>query len=180
MIIQLATLSEGIHEFNFTVPAANIFSKEKIFSTHFSDEIRFEYPIHIAVVLDKSSRQIRVRAAIATEHLTLCDRCAIEFLLPVHGNYEIIYVFNEQHIPAENEESEYVYLSEDKLQIDIAEDVRQTLLLSLPMKHLCKEECLGVCTQCGKNLNHSSCSCNKEIIDERWSKLQSLKSILSE
>ncbi|MEK7264143.1 MAG: DUF177 domain-containing protein [Bacteroidota bacterium] len=180
MIIQLATLSEGIHEYDFTVNPSEIFRSKKLSPSHFPDEITFERPIQISVSLDKSSRQIRLRATISTERSALCDRCTDEFLFPVRGKYETIYVFDEQHIPSSDDEIEYVFLSEDKLQIDIAEDVRQTLLLSIPMKLLCKEDCLGVCLHCGKNLNHGSCSCDTQIKDERWSKLQSLKSILSE
>lgn len=180
MIIQLATLSEGIHEYNFTVLHGEIFGNEKIFPMHFSDAVTFEHPIYVVARIDKSTRQIRLQVRIQTQCDTSCDRCTDDFLFSVQGKYEVVYVFNEQHIPNADEETEYVYLSEDKLHIDLTEDVRQTLLLSVPMKLLCTEDCPGVCTQCGKNLNNDSCSCNKEHVDERWSKLQSLKTLISE
>jgi uncharacterized protein len=57
--------------------------------------------------------------------------------------------------------------------IDITEAVRQQVLLDIPMVTLCKEDCAGLCPQCGKDLNEGSCTCQPEI-DARLSVLQSL------
>lgn len=53
--------------------------------------------------------------------------------------------------------------------------VREQLLLSLPMHALCKEECLGLCGQCGKNLNEGPCACEKPVGDVRWAALRDIK-----
>ena len=57
--------------------------------------------------------------------------------------------------------------------IDLTEAVRQHVLLDIPMVTLCKEDCAGLCPQCGKDLNEGPCNCQPEI-DARLSVLQSL------
>ena len=43
--------------------------------------------------------------------------------------------------------------------------------MDLPTKHLCSEDCKGMCEKCGKNLNEGDCSCENIDIDPRWSTL---------
>jgi uncharacterized protein len=64
------------------------------------------------------------------------------------------------------------YITED--QIDLHEMVRQEVELELPVKVICKDDCKGLCPQCGENLNEGSCGCNV-ITDPRWSALNKLK-----
>ena len=59
--------------------------------------------------------------------------------------------------------------------IDLGEDVRQTLILAVPLKLLCRPECKGLCPQCGTNLNNETCSCTTVEADPRWDALRALK-----
>ena len=59
--------------------------------------------------------------------------------------------------------------------INISSDVNEYLALAVPYKILCKEECAGLCPQCGKDLNVEQCTCEKEI-DFRWNKLREIVS----
>lgn len=47
--------------------------------------------------------------------------------------------------------------------IEIDEDIRQEVILNLPMKIVCRPDCKGLCPNCGQNLNISECECNKEV-----------------
>jgi uncharacterized metal-binding protein YceD (DUF177 family) len=47
--------------------------------------------------------------------------------------------------------------------IDVAEELRESLLLSVPLKPLCKPGCLGLCPHCGKNLNDGPCGCEPDV-----------------
>ena len=60
--------------------------------------------------------------------------------------------------------------------LDITEAVRQYTAVGLPMKPLCDPGCAGLCSRCGTNLNHESCSCETWEIDSRWLPLVSLTS----
>ncbi len=57
--------------------------------------------------------------------------------------------------------------------VDLTEAIRQHVLLDIPMVTLCKEDCAGLCPQCGKELNEGPCTCQPEV-DPRLSVLQSL------
>ena len=67
--------------------------------------------------------------------------------------------------------------------LDLTDDVREDILLSLPLKFLCQEDCRGLCPHCGQNLNEGTCSCqelDQEISAEEqeenpWSQLDKLK-----
>ena len=59
--------------------------------------------------------------------------------------------------------------------IDLSEDVRQTVLLSVPLKLLCTENCKGLCPLCGRNLNSGTCTCTQGAVDTRWEQLIKLK-----
>ena len=52
--------------------------------------------------------------------------------------------------------------------------------LDFPTKHLCKEDCKGLCPKCGKNLNLGDCDCRKKDIDPRLEKLKAMKAMFSE
>lgn len=58
--------------------------------------------------------------------------------------------------------------------IDLTEAIRDTLILSEPMRVLCREDCKGLCPQCGANLNEGPCSCPTDKIDPRLAKLGEL------
>jgi uncharacterized protein len=57
--------------------------------------------------------------------------------------------------------------------IDMTEAVRQYILLTTPMKPLCREDCAGLCPVCGHNLNQGPCSCPPQGVDPHWAKLYS-------
>lgn len=80
----------------------------------------------------------------------------------------------------ENEEFE---ITPDELDIEFYTDraislrdlASEHIQLSIPMKPLCDEKCLGLCPQCGANRNRESCSCAVSIADDRWGALQDIR-----
>lgn len=63
----------------------------------------------------------------------------------------------------------------DGKQIDLDPIFREQMLLALPMNALCREDCQGLCPQCGQNLNQARCGCQTQWEDPRWAALKSLK-----
>lgn len=60
-------------------------------------------------------------------------------------------------------------------QIDLGVILREVLLLGLPIQFLCRDNCAGLCDQCGANLNLGPCGCVHEHVDLRWEGLKSIK-----
>lgn len=108
-----------------------------------------------------------------------CSRCAADYVQPLDVEVD------EQFLPhdspeapsAEEVEPEQlnVFTYENE-QIELDEVIRQNLVASLPFKPLCAEDCQGLCSQCGANLNETPCQCEvEEPVDPRWAALKNLK-----
>lgn len=103
------------------------------------------------------------RAGIVTLEFSLkapmtlvCDRCLYEF--------ENVFEYDFSHILVtglsnEDESEEYILCKDNVLDLD--ELAISDLLLQLPSKILCKEDCKGLCFVCGQNLNEATCECSK-------------------
>lgn len=96
-----------------------------------------------------------------------CDRCGAPFRRDAHSEYEC--VLSEE---LQNEDSDGIEIIENG-QIDIEDLARSVFILDMDRRNLCSEECKGLCSRCGSNLNLGPCSCKKEI-DPRWAKLAAL------
>ena len=59
--------------------------------------------------------------------------------------------------------------------IDLDPIVREQVLLALPMGVVCREDCQGLCAQCGQNLNEKKCGCEQRVIDPRLAALKDIK-----
>lgn len=101
-----------------------------------------------------------------------CDRC----LEPVDYPFDLD-IENEVDMNKTEEErlddlDEQPYISGYNLDVD--QLLSNELLLNLPMKVLCKEDCKGICNRCGANLNHGECGCDRSSPDPRMSVIQDI------
>ena len=97
-----------------------------------------------------------------------CVRCLTETIVPLDFTLDELFYYPPQSAPpGEN------YVGEDGL-IDLAPLVRELSLLSMPIKVLCQPDCLGLCQECGANLNEGDCGCDDGAIDPRLAALQQL------
>jgi uncharacterized protein len=135
-----------------------------------------------AAVEGRASRkgeQVRLRGTIRTEVEILCDRCAAPERAPLAVEFDTSFI--PQEVEAAKEENvelapEDLLLSAyDGGAVDLDELVREQVLLALPSRHLCREDCKGLCPKCGTDLNAGDCSCEQSEVDPRWSALAGLK-----
>jgi uncharacterized protein len=66
-------------------------------------------------------------------------------------------------------------LEGSELEMDVTSDIREAIILNLPLFLLCDEDCKGRCPHCGKNLNEGSCECTEEEGPNAWDVLSGLK-----
>lgn len=78
----------------------------------------------------------------------------------------------------DDKDDEVIFIDSDT--IDITEIIENNIILALPVKRLCKEDCKGLCLRCGSNLNFTTCNCDKDNTDPRLSKLKDLFSKIKE
>ncbi|MBN2071380.1 MAG: DUF177 domain-containing protein [Candidatus Krumholzibacteriota bacterium] len=117
--------------------------------------------------------EAKVDCVLSTE----CSRCGIPFDHFVSTEFEIVFQRGERSVlPGIEDEDDFVFLSlGDTFSYDIFPRVREAILLELPIKYLCREECAGICASCGTDLNTGRCECSKEEVDPRWAALDRIK-----
>jgi uncharacterized protein len=121
---------------------------------------------------------IRVRASYQGRFEALCARCLDPVEHQLSGQFDLLFRptgadggASEHSITTS--ETEIGYYQKDGV---LLEDVlREQVLLSLPAKTLCREDCKGLCPHCGRHLNSEACACNETVTDPRWSALSSLR-----
>jgi len=123
-------------------------------------------------------KDIRLRGRLSAGLELQCARC----LEPVpKRDFELLYRplgadAGRDELSVTDAEAEIGYYQGEGL---LLEDVlREQLLLALPLKVTCREDCKGLCPQCGKNLNQEQCSCSTEVEDPRWAALKDVRSRL--
>lgn len=127
-------------------------------------------PVELDLQLTSTPSAIVVRGEARAVLLPACGRCLESFARPVRAEIE------ETYYPAGQEdaqpEPEWQPFSGDS--IDITADVVKSLLVALPMRLVCSEDCRGLCPVCGTNLNKQQCRCAVEDIDPRLVALKKL------
>ena len=113
--------------------------------------------------------EIKISAEIQAE----CARCLKETNLEISEKLGYLYHLGS----AENEDfddEDYMPVEVEYFGrvIDIMPQIEESVFAILPTKVLCKEDCKGLCPNCGKNLNEGSCSCSNENIDPRFEALR--------
>ncbi len=122
---------------------------------------------------------IRVRAALQTRMEVPCARCLEPVEQAIDTSFDLI--FRPIGVDGEGadrsittSETEIGYYEGDGL---LLEDVlREQVLLALPAKTLCSEDCKGLCVECGRNRNTDPCDCAHAPADPRWSSLETIRS----
>lgn len=170
MIVDLTTIKGAQASFDFTIPALDINLESE--SEKLIDTISVEGKVKKGIV--QTDIEGRIKAAVELE----CGRCLT--LVEKHLDFE----FKSAFITAENytQEKEAEVNAQD-LEISIFEGdkinlnelVREQILINIPDRIFCREDCKGLCQKCGANRNLIDCNCEEKEIDPRWAALKNLK-----
>ena len=126
-------------------------------------------------------KDLRLRGKLSAQLELQCARCLEPVPQDVKREFELLYRplgadAGRDELSVTDAEAEIGYYQGDGL---LLEDVlREQMLLALPLKVTCREDCKGLCPQCGKNLNQEQCSCSTEVEDPRWAALKEVRSRL--
>ena len=146
----------------------NVGSSKKFSYSFVPDGIDFTDNVSVEGEVVNNTDIVSVKAVAKYVLKTNCDRCGA----PVERKTEVpIEHILISHL---NDEDNDEFILVEDLKLDLDSLVREDLILALPAKILCRDDCKGLCQYCGKNLNLGSCSCKKPI-DPR---LQALADLL--
>ena len=127
----------------------------------------------------RKGEEIRLRGTINAEVEVLCDRCLAAVRLPLEVEFDTAFVPQAAEAGrAENVElltADMGLAAYEGDAVDLDELVREQIMLALPSRRLCREECKGLCPKCGADLNAGECDCERGEVDPRWSALAGLK-----
>jgi uncharacterized protein len=131
----------------------------------------------------KVIRDIRLRGRLATTIELTCARCLEPVAQDVKREFELLYRplgadAGRDELSVTDAEAEIGYYQGEGV---LLEDVlREQILLALPLKVTCREDCKGLCPHCGKNLNQEQCSCAVPLEDPRWQALKDIRGRLEQ
>lgn len=117
----------------------------------------------------RTSQGIWVNGSLAGAAQAECARCLTAFSQPLEITLEELFYF-----PPSNALTRSDYVVTDDTIMDLVIPVREQVVLSTPIRPLCRQDCKGLCADCGANLNEEQCQCEKEEIDPRLAILQGL------
>lgn len=134
----------------------------------FNGQVPFQTPVHVEGAVTVSADVVLLRAEISFTFHGVCDRCL--------NSFEKEYRLPIEHILVDtlsnDENDDFILLQQYQLPLD--DLVLTDVLLELPYKALCREDCKGLCSSCGKNLNDGPCECQSDTVDPRLEVLKQL------
>jgi len=129
-----------------------------------------------ARVIDNSDGEVRVQGNFTALMEADCDRCLGLANFPLEKNFDLFYRpplnLDVDEVKIDEGEAEIGFY--EGLGIEVADVIKEQILLALPMQRICQEDCKGICPVCGANRNESACDCRERPPDDRWRALKNL------
>ena len=123
-------------------------------------------PIDVSVTCESQSNSITVLGSLTAPWAATCRRC----LVPVA---QVLTIQVDEVFDKRSEDGDSYPLEIDF--IDLEPMVRDLILLELPIAPVCREDCAGLCPDCGINRNDATCACDAKLAPGPWDALDGLK-----
>jgi len=166
MEILFKDLAEGLNQISFQVTQESLNLKPA--------DLFLMKPVEVSLSVVKAREKLTFYGRITALAEPECARCLK--LFPVTLQSEVRFILDQSEAATESDikDDDYEFISKAAASYDLTGRVRETILLSQPLRYLCKPDCKGLCPICGTYLNVKACNCQREEIDPRWEKLQHL------
>ena len=139
----------------------------------------FLSPLTVTLDVAWEYGHVRVQGNIVSRIRLNCSRCLAEIERPLESTFTVFYTKAVPDLPADDEvelgESDLISTSYEGDEIDFAPEIAEQVMLEVPLKPLCREECLGLCSKCGQDLNVSECGCDRRSPTLKFSALKDFK-----
>jgi uncharacterized protein len=143
------------------------------------DAYRIVRPVELDFDILKDKEKFRLVGTARTELELPCSRCLEPFGMPVDAQFDLRFLpasdmTADDEREVQDDDLDTSYYRDDT--IDLNELLREQFYLALPMKPLCRDDCKGLCPQCGTNWNTGTCTCTTGWEDPRLAALKGLVS----
>jgi uncharacterized protein len=129
------------------------------------EDIPVNTPIEVKALITNTGNHLLIEGKIKTDLTLKCSRCLESFDYTLENDFE-------EELSNNDDDDDSIHFDGDV--VDITEIILNNIVLSLPMKVICSEECRGLCPHCGSNINTDKCGCTDEILDPRLAVLKDL------
>jgi uncharacterized protein len=175
MKIPIDEIPESPKEIEFS---ASINELNETYAKGQAREFRFPPAVDVDLVCYRSGRELFFRGGFRGSIDSTCSRCLKDFSLPVKHDFDIVLTPKPSEAVASTEELRpedlgLSYYSGDEINLEPL--VREQVLLALPTRSLCAEDCRGLCGGCGVDLNTEDCRCSGDAEDPRMAIFRTLR-----
>lgn len=174
MKIKVDDITAEAKEVSFREPESGV---NLVLSAAPLNEWQFKTPIAVAVSYYRAGTELFFEGQLDGCTGAVCARCAEEFESPLNRQFRFILsprsIAGEPGFDRDAEAGDYAVYEGDE--VDLSPLIREELLLALPTRPLCREDCRGLCPRCGANLNQGDCRCPEPAGDPRLAPFRSLK-----
>jgi uncharacterized protein len=126
------------------------------------------FDVHVRASIDNRGSQLQVQGRVEGTARAHCHRCLEPFDRKVDGRFDVIVDRSGKDLG-----NDVMQIAEDTEELDLAPLAREAMIVEEPITLHCRDDCQGLCAQCGKNLNEGPCTCSKPL-DPRWEALRDL------
>ena len=147
--------------------------------SYWSQLYTLKSPLDVRVEAFRSEGRVLAAISISAKAEVPCARCLEPAGVAIEGNLRYLFSLRPDE-QIEKEDDSAADGDEDLILLDSWEDeadlsplIWETLITALPVAALCRDDCMGLCPQCGANLNKGGCSCKKKNVDPRLEILRS-------
>jgi uncharacterized protein len=141
------------------------------------ERISLTEPATVSGKVRLAGNEVFVNGHVETGAQVECDRCLQPVETPVNTDFALEYMTGSEYESggtAELTEAEMSVSVFDGEAIDVDEIVKEQIVLAVPTRMLCREDCKGICPECGADRNRGDCNCTTNDIDPRWAALKNL------
>jgi len=131
-------------------------------------------PVRLSLDINRGGDELLISGRASVSVIFECARCLESFTSEIEGLFDLMVVVGGE-APAFGDEESLVRVPAGAKSVDLTDAVRSELMVRAPLKPLCREDCRGLCPECGTNLNVAGCACRGEDRDPRWDALKRLK-----
>lgn len=129
------------------------------------DTYRFKKPVEWNVTVTNTGDALLVMGAANGTASVPCARCLDDFDVELAGEVEGYFLLADGPAPEGMDDDEFDVLGADRV-LDLEPLIIAALLVEMPLVPLCREDCAGLCAQCGANLNEGPCECSKHVEED--------------
>ena len=122
---------------------------------------QFSSAVDVTVVLDRHDPYLQMEFNLNTVITLECDRCLEPFAHNMSVRAPMLYVLGRTSSVVDADDPGITYLPGGTTELDLTTEMRDFLILAVPDKRLCREDCKGICPECGVDLNIQPCTCGR-------------------